>query len=140
MLIYVTFLPHAALYNDYADKDIPDGDNPDADIPDTVPAEQQAASPSPTAVSPPDEAGSPSQSPSQSPSPSQACPLPSKPARFGWRSPPPVNVIQIMRLAGGLGLAAAISSADVVTKSFGTDWKVPSERAGNPKPGMAGKE
>ena len=37
-----------------------------------------------------------------------------------------------MRLAGSpsLGLAAAISSADVVTDSLGTDWKVPRELAG----------
>ena len=132
MLIYVTFFLHEDLYNDYADEDIPDlvGDLHDADIPDTVPAEEQAASPSPTAVSPPDEAGSPSPGQSQSPSPSQAYSLPSKPARFGRRSPRPVNVTQILRLAGGLGLAAAISSADVVTESFPcTDCKVPSELA-----------
>ena len=30
---------HAALYNDYADEDIPDGDLPDTDISDAVPAE-----------------------------------------------------------------------------------------------------
>jgi hypothetical protein len=37
-----------------------------------------------------------------------------------------------MRLAGGLGLAAAISAADAYTDSFGPrqDWEVPSERAG----------
>jgi hypothetical protein len=37
-----------------------------------------------------------------------------------------------MRLAGGLGLAAAISAADAYTDSFGSrqDWEVPSERAG----------
>ncbi len=86
----MTFSLHAALYNDYADEDIPDGDLSNADIPDTVPAEEQAASPLPTAISPPDEAGSPS------PGPSQACPLPRKPARFGRRSPPPVNATQIM--------------------------------------------
>ena len=44
--------------------------------------------------------------------------------------PAPVNVTQLMRLAGGLGLAASISSADVITNSFGTDWQVPSMRAG----------
>jgi hypothetical protein len=129
MLIYVKFFLHAA---DYADEDITDsvGDLPDADIPDPVPAEKQAASPLPKDVSPPDEEDSSSPSPSPSPSPSQAYPLPRKPARFGWRSPPPVNLTQFMRLAGGLGLAAAISSADAVTDSFGLDWKVPSERAG----------
>ena len=125
MLIYVPFLLHADLYNDYADEDIPDsvGDLPYADIPDTVPAEEQAASPSPTAGS-----GSECRSPSQSMSPS--------PSR---RSPPPLNVTQIMRLAGGLGLAAAISSADVVTDSFGTNWKVPSERAGGDSRRMGNK-
>ena len=129
---------HAALYNDYADEDIPDGDSdlPDTDISDAVPVEEQAAPPSPIAVSPPDEAahaGSPS------PSPSQSCPLPRKPARFGRRSPPPINVTQIMRLAGGLGLAAAISCADAVTDSFGTDWQVPSERAGGESRRMGNK-
>ena len=124
----MTFLPlHAALYNDYADEDIPDGDSDlsDTDISDAVPVEEQAAPPSPIAVSPPDEAahaGSPS------PTPSQSCPLPRKPARFGRRSPPPINVTQIMRLAGGLGLAAAMSCADAVTDSFGTDWQVVSGR------------
>ena len=66
------------------------------------------------AVSSPDEAehaGSPS------PSPSQACP---KPARFGRRSPPPVNVTWIMRLADSLGLATANSCADAVMDSFMT--------------------
>lgn len=145
MLMYVTFLLHADLYNDYDYEDIPDSveDQPEADIPDAVPAEEPAASPLPTAVSPPDEAGttpgSPSPSQSPSPSPSQAYPLPRQPARFGRRSPPPVNVTQIMRLAGGLGLAAAISSADVVTDSFGTDWKVPSERAGGDSRRMGNK-
>ena len=62
----MTFFLHAAVYNDYADEDIPDsvGDLPDADIPDPVqPAEEPAASPSPTAVPPPDEENS--SSPSQ---------------------------------------------------------------------------
>ncbi len=42
MLIYVTFFLHAAVYNNYADEDIPDtvGDLPEADIPDPVPAEE----------------------------------------------------------------------------------------------------
>ena len=35
-----------------------------------------------------------------------------------------------MRLAGGLGLAAVISAADAITVLFGTDWQVPSDRAG----------
>jgi hypothetical protein len=35
-----------------------------------------------------------------------------------------------MRLAGGLGLGAAISAADAITDSFGTDWQIPSEQAG----------
>ena len=115
----------AALYNDYADEDIPDQDEPDAE-----PAEEEAAPPSPCSVPPSDEAA---HADSPSPSPSQSCPLPRKPARFGRRSPPPLNVTQLMRLAGGLGLAASISAADAITDSFGTsstDWKVPSERAG----------
>ena len=139
----MTFFLHAAVYNDYADEDIPDpvGDLPEADIPDPVPAEEPAASPSPTAVPPPDEDSEDSSSPSQSPSPSpsQAYPLPRKPARFGRRSPPPVNVTQFMRLAGGLGLAAAISCADAVTDSFGTDWEVPSGRAGGDSRRMGNK-
>ena len=102
-------------------------DEPDIDIPDAEPAEEQAAPPSPCSVSPPDEAA---HEDSPSPSPSQSCPLPCKPACFGRRSPPPVNVTQLMRLAGGLGLAASISTLDAVTDSFGADWEVPSERAG----------
>ena len=92
MLSYVrsfTSLLLAALYNDYADEDVPDVDEPDIDIPDAEPAEEQAAPPSPCSVSPPDEAA---HEDSQSPSPSQSCPLPRKPARLGRRSPPPVNV------------------------------------------------
>ena len=122
----------AALYNDYADEDIPDEDEPDQDEPDAEPAEEEAAPPSPCSVPPSDEAAA-EHADSPSPSPSQSCPLPRKPARFGRRSPPPVNVTQLMRLAGGLGLAASISAADAITDSFGTsstDWKVPSERAG----------
>ena len=122
----------AALYDDYADEDIPDSDEdvPDTDIPDAGPAEEQAAPPSPCSDSPPDHEVAHADSPSPSPSPSQLCPLPRKPARFGRRAPPPVNVTQLMRLAGGLGLAASISAADTITDSFGTDWQVPSERAG----------
>jgi len=122
----------AALYNDYADEDIPDEDEPDQDEPDAEPADEEAAPPSPCSVPPSDEAAA-AHADSLSPSPSQSCPLPRKPARFGRRSPPPVNVTQLMRLAGGLGLAASISAADAITDSFGTsstDWKVPSERAG----------
>ena len=44
--------------------------------------------------------------------------------------PPPVNVTQLMHLAGALDIAAAISAADDHTDSFGPDWEVPSERAG----------
>jgi len=35
-----------------------------------------------------------------------------------------------MRLAGGLGLAAALSHADSYTDPLGHDWEVPSEPAG----------
>jgi hypothetical protein len=35
-----------------------------------------------------------------------------------------------MRSAGGLGLAASNSAADAITEPFGTDWQVPSARAG----------
>ena len=55
--------------------------------------------------------------------------MPRKPARFGRRSAP-VNVTQSMCLAGGLGLAVAISAADAFMDLFGQDWEVPSERAG----------
>ena len=44
-----------------------------------------------------------------------------------------------MRLAGGLGLAAALSHADVCTDSFGPDWEVPSERAGGESRRIANK-
>ncbi len=70
---------------------------------------------------------SPSPFPSQ---PADTVPLPRKPARFGRRSPPPVNVMQLMRLAGGLGFAAALSAADSYTDPLGPDWEVPSERSG----------
>ena len=125
-----------ALYNDYADEDIPDSN---CDIPDMnqseervdeepadEPAVEPSVSPSTSPVQSPD-------SPSPSPSPKQpepVVPLPRKPARFGRRSPPPINVTQLMRLAGGLGLAAAISAADAFMDLFGQDWEVPSERAG----------
>ena len=141
MLIYATILLFTALYNDYADEDMPDEDVPcDEDIPDAVPAEERSAPPSPTSrsESPANEAAH-----ADSPSlvPSQSCPLPRKPARFGRRSPPLVNVTQIMRLAGGLGpgLAAAISHANTLTDSFGTDWQVPSERAGGDSRRIANK-
>jgi len=131
----------AALYNDYADEDIPDQDEPDQDEPDTGPADEEAAPPSPCSVPPSDEAAA-AHADSLSPSPSQSCPLPRKPARFGRRSPPPVNVTQLMRLAGGLGLAALILAADAITDSFctsSTDWKVFSERAGGESRGIGNK-
>ena len=112
------------MINDYADEDIPD-----KHVPDEEPAEEQAAPLSPSSASPLDEAAH-ADRPSPSLSPSQSCPLPSKPAHFGWRSPPPVNFTQLMRLAGGLGLAAVISAADAITVLFSTDWQVPSDRAG----------
>jgi hypothetical protein len=70
---------------------------------------------------------------SPSPCPSQiddTVPLPRKPARFGRRSSPPMNVPQLMRLAGGLGFAAALSTADAYTDPLGPDWEVPSARSG----------
>ena len=70
---------------------------------------------------------------SPSPCPSLSAdtvPLPRKPARFGRRSSPPVNVPQLMRLAGGLGMAAALSTADSYTDPLGPDWEVPSARSG----------
>ncbi len=107
------------MYNDYADEDIPDADpepNPEPSVP-----------PSPSPVPPLDPLA-------VSPSPCQSCPLPRRPARYGRRSPPPINVTQLMRLAGGNGLATAISSADAHTDSFSVatdkEWEVPSERAG----------
>ena len=56
--------------------------------------------------------------------------LPRKPARFGRRSSPPVNIPQLMRLAGGLGMAASLSTADSYTDPLGPDWEVPSARSG----------
>ena len=114
----------AALYNDYADEDIPDVDESEPPVDESAEPPSVSLSPSPVPV--PDMRPG-SLSPSQS---EPMCPLPRKPARFGRRSPPPVNVTQLMRLAGGLGLAAALSHADVCTDSFGPDWEVPSERAG----------
>ncbi len=69
-----------------------------------------------------------------SPSPSLG-PLP----RRDLRSTPPVNVNQLMHLAGGLGIAAAIAVADAHTDSFGQDWEVPSERAGSESRRMGNK-
>ena len=107
MLTYITFSLHTALYNDYTDEDIADWGLPysDTDLPDTVPAEEQAASPSPTAGSPPDDAAQ-AGSPTRSPGLSRVCPLPRKPPRFGRRTAPPVNVTQIIRLAGPWGTGA----------------------------------
>ena len=122
-LIDICFLL-AALYNDYADEDIPDIDQSELFM-DDQPAAEPSASPSKSPVPPPDMRPD-SPNPSQ---PEPMCPLPRKPARFGRRSPP-INVTQLMRLAGGLGLAAALSAADAHTDSFGPDWEVPSERAG----------
>ena len=99
-----------------------------------------ATSPCPDSPEKPGSGGSaslgcdrPSPSPPDRASPTppiDAHPLPRKPARFGRRSTPPVNVTQLMRLAGGLGLAAALSHADSYTDPLGNDWEVPSERAG----------
>jgi hypothetical protein len=85
-------------------------------------AAEPSVSPSPCPVPgpPPEDGMRPG-----SPSPSQG-PLP----RRGRRSTPPVNVTQLMHLAGGLAIAAAISAADAHTDSLGPDWEVPSERAG----------
>ena len=133
-----------ALYNDYANEDIPDldcdtrlglwlGYVPDMDQSeervDEEPADEPAVEPS---VSPLTSPVPSPDSPSPSPSPKQpepVVPLPRKPARFG-RRPASVNVTQSMRMAGGLGLAAAISAADAFMDLFGQDWEVPSERAG----------
>ena len=84
------------------------------------PDAEPSVSPSPCPVPPPADGMRPA-----SPSPSPG-PLP----RRGRRSTPPINVTQLMHLAGGLDIAAAISSADALTDSFGPDWEVPSERAG----------
>ena len=85
---------------------------------DDQPAAEPSVSPSTSPVPPPDMRPD-SPNPSQ---PEPMCPLPRKPARFGRRSPP-INVTQLMRLAGGLGLAAALSAADAHTDSLGPDWE-----------------
>ena len=104
----------AALYNDYADEDIPDVDPSDYLTANEEPAAEPSVSPSPCPVPwPPPDDGMPPGSPSPSPGP-----LP----RRGRRSIPPVNVsyvTQLMHLAGGLDIAAAISSADAHTYLFG---------------------
>jgi hypothetical protein len=108
--------------------DIPDMDQSEERV-DEEPADEPAVEPS---VSPSTSPVQSPDSPSPSPSPKQpepVVPLPRKPARFGRRSAP-VNVTQSMCLAGGLGLAAAISAADAFMDLFGQDWEVPSERAG----------
>jgi hypothetical protein len=110
----------AALYNDYAEEDIPDVDPSDNLTASDEPAAAPSVSPSPCPVPPPDDGMRPG-SPSSSPGP-----LP----RRGRRSTPPVNVTQLMHLAGGLDIDAAISAADAHTDSLGPDWEVPSERAG----------
>ena len=124
-----------AMYNDYADEDIPDLDHdvPDMDQSeervDEEPADEPAVEPEPSvspSTSPVPSPDSPSLIPKQ---PEPVVPLPRKPARFGRRSAP-VIVTQSMCLAGGLGLAAAILAADAFMDLFGQDWEVPSERAG----------
>ncbi len=111
----------AALYNDYADEDIPDVDPFDYLTANEEPAVESSVSPSPCPAPPPDDGMRPG-----SPSPSLG-PMP----RRGRRSTLPcVNVTQLMHLAGGLDIAAAVSAADAHTESFGQDWEVPSERAG----------
>ncbi len=81
---------------------------------------ESSVSPSPCPVPPPDDGMRPG-----SPNPSPG-PLP----RRGRRSTPPVNVTQLMHLAGGLDIAAAVFAADAHTESFGPDWEVSSERVG----------
>ena len=106
--------------------DIPDMDQSEERV-DEEPADEPAVEPSVSpSTSPVPSPDSPSPSPKQ---PEPVVPLPRKPARFGRRSAP-VNVTQSRCLAGGLGLAAALSAADAHTDSFGPDWEVPSERAG----------
>ena len=91
LILFNIFVLLAALYNDYADEDIPDVDE---DIPDVdpsevcmeeQPADEPAVEPSVTpSTSPVPSPGSPSRS-----QPEHMVPLPRKPARFGRRSPPP---------------------------------------------------
>ena len=129
------------VHNDYFDEDIPDADTPDAEA--AEPPPQPSVSASPSSVPPTDRHGDDvvaAHADSPSPSPSQSYPSPRKPARFGRRSSPPMNVSQFMRLAGGLGLASAVSGLDNITDSFGTaDWEVPSERAGGESRRMGNK-
>ncbi len=94
-------------------------------------AAEPSVSPSPCPVPPPDDGMR-----QGSPNPSSG-PLP----RRRRRSIPAVNVTQLMHLAGGLDIAVAISAADAHTDSlnesvperisFGPDWEVSSERAGD---------
>jgi len=95
---------------------------------DEEPADEPAVEPVSPSTSPVQSPDSPSPSPGPK-QPEPVVPLPRKPTRFGRRSAP-VNVTQSMCLAGGLGLAAAISAADAFMDLFGQDWQVPSERAG----------
>ncbi len=118
LIWYLCFLL-AALYNDYADEDIPDLAPSDLTT-NEEPAEEPSVSPSPCPVPPPNDVMRPG---SLSPSPG---PLP----RRGRAIHHPVNVTQLMHLAGGLGIAAEIAAADSQTDSFGPDWEVPSECAG----------
>ena len=119
------------VHNDYFDEDIPDAE----------PSPQPSVPASPSSVPPTDRDDVvAAHADSPSPSPSQSYPSPRKLPRYGRRSPPPVNVTQFMRLAGGLGLASAISGLDNITDSFGTtDWEVPSERAGGESRRMGNK-
>ena len=103
------------MYNDYADEDVPDVDPSDYLTANEEPAAEPSVSPSPCPVpGPPPDDGMRPGSPSPSPGP-----LP----RRGRRSTPPVNVTQLLHLAGGLNIAAAISAADAHTDSFGPDWE-----------------
>ena len=122
----------AALYNDYADEDIPDVDPSEYLTTNEEPAAELSVPPSPCPVPPPDDVMRPG-SPCPSPGPSN---LP----RRGRRTPPPVvNVTQLMHFAGALDVAAAISAADSHTDSFGPEWEVPSDRAGGESRRMGNK-
>ena len=106
----------AALYSDYANEDLLDMDESELYVNDDSAAEPSM---SPSTSPPPDmHPGSlrPSQPEPMCPSQPQAEPM------------CPISVTQLICLAGGLGLAAAISAADAHTDSFGPDWEVPSER------------
>ena len=90
--------------NDYADEDIPDVDTSEYLTMNEKPAAELSVPPSPCPVPPPDDVMRPgSLCPSQGPS--------NLPRRGRW-TPPPVNVTQLMNLAGALDIAAAISAAD----------------------------